>query len=445
MGHAPLTTAERTAAYKSRQKALANLARYDADKGTEREYNWVLVEEVPFYFALSAKQRLDAFRERQKAVCVTSDDVRNMFPRQDYKQTVRGEFVGPPDLRKARFDEVICDWLSISHPLREYYPPVNDGQILKIQKNGDTEWTTECWETLKCASSDTSLRIKCDGYKIMMTGNVGRFGQTDNLNGYTVSQCIEKWRGILAEYFGGRAVKKVNATTGQISIERFPAVDMTHFFGDDIEMVNRATGEIETLGTRITRCDLAGNFFTDNFAALTAMLMTRKLGQRPPKPGKFGPMWGYDSKRANWLKAKVYDKTCELEGRRTPATGATTARFEVQLGSEILKRRELHIEKNWKGLEMENVIFAEFSNEIFKEQATSNNWNDIPSRIRHYAIAWRDGEPLRSQCSSDATFYRVRKQLLEYGLDVSQPCNVMTLVRRIEVVRVMPLPARRAA
>jgi hypothetical protein len=111
-------------------------------------------------------------------------------------------------------------------------------------------------------------------------------------------------------------------------------------------------------------------------------------------------MFMASSIRTARLKPKVYDKTCELEGRRTPATGATTARFEVQLGSEILKRRELHIEKNWKGLEMENVIFAEFSNEIFKEQATSNNWNDIPSRIRHYALAWRDGDAMLSMLRS---------------------------------------------
>jgi len=325
------------------------------------------------------------------------------------------------------FNSVICDWLTISHPLRKAHPVVNDGQILRIMPDGTTVWTTECWKTLKCASSDTSLRIKCDGEKVMMTGNIGRFGQTDNLNGHTVVECIELWRQLLATYFPG----------------------ITDFFGADFQMVNRATGEVQLSGTRITRCDLAGNFYTDNFASLTQMLMTRKLGQRPPRAGKFGPMWGYDSKRANWLKAKVYDKSCELEGRRTPATGATTARFEVQLGSEILKRKGLHIADGWKNWtkekDMENVTFLEFSNQVFRDQATAESWLDIPPRLRQYAVLWRDGTPLRNQCKSEATFYRVRKALLMHGIDASQPCNVMTLVRRIEVVKVLPLPARRVA
>lgn len=325
---------------------------------------------------------------------------------------------------EIKFDSVICDWLSISHPLREAHPLVNDGQILRINKDGSTEWTQECWETFRCASSDTSLRIKCDGQKVMMTGNIGRYGQTDNLNGHTVAECLDKWRKVLADYM--------------------PAV--SGFGAPDVEMVNRVTGEVEYSGTRITRCDLAGNFFTDNFAALSAMLMTRKLGQRAPRMGKFGPMWGYDSKRANWLKAKVYDKACELEGRRTPAAGATTARFEVQFGSEILKRRGLHKFDEWeKENDMENVTFAEFANEVFLEQTTAESWCDIPPRIRQYAVLWRDGVPIENQCNNRQTKNRILRRLKEYGIDASQPCNVMTLVRRIEVVKVMPLPARRAA
>lgn len=332
-----------------------------------------------------------------------------------------------PDLVEQEvisFESVICDWLTISHPLRSEHSVINDGQILKINKDGSTEWTTECWKTLKCPSSDTSLRIKCDGRKIMLTGNIGRFGQADNLQGHTVTECLSMWQGILNEYFP----------------------KASRLFESDFEMVNRLTGEVELLGTRITRCDLAGNFYTDNFYSLSQMLMTRKLGQRPPRAGKFGPMWGYESKRANWLKAKVYDKTCEIEGRRTPATGATTARFEIQLGSEILKRRGLQDAAAWSKVDdMENIIFSEFSNEVFREQATAESWLDIPPRIRQYAVLWRDGTPLRAQCKSDATFYRIRKQLLQHGIDASQPCNVMTLVRRIEVVKVVPLNARRAA
>lgn len=373
--------------------------------------------------ALSPRERKAASRARQKALVAKLPSIlRVLKASNDSKLPVELENV--TNQAVPLFDSVICDWLSITHPLRNPHPVVNDGQILKINRDGSREWTTECWATLKCASSDTSLRIKCDGEKIMMTGNIGRFGRTDNLNGHTVIECIDLWRKLLADFF--------------------PKVQ--DFFAPDFEMVNRLTGEVQLSGTRITRCDLACNFYTDNFAALSAMLMTRKLGQRPPRAGKYGPMWGYDSKRGNWLKAKVYDKTCELEGRRTPAAGETTARFEVQLGSEILKRKGLHVASGWKeGSNMENITYLEYSNQVFREQATAESWNSIPPRLRQYAVLWRDGIPLRSQCKSDATFYRIRKALLEHGVDVSQPCNVMTLVRRIEVVKVMPLQCRRVA
>lgn len=373
--------------------------------------------------ALTSSERGKAFRAQKRLCKQLTDQAESLlFPKA--LKGVPDQLSEVFDPLAVDFDSVICDWLTISHPLRSAHPVVNDGQLMKINKDGSTEWVTECWQTLICASSDTSLRIKCDGHKIMMTGNIGRFGQSDNLSGHTVAECLAMWQKVLTEFFP-LACK---------------------LFEPDIEMINRLTGEVELTGTRITRCDLAGNFFTDNFFALSQMCMTRKLGQRPPRMGKFGPMWGYDSKRANWLKAKVYDKTCELEGRRTPATGATTARFEVQFGSEILKRRGLHIAASWQGgHEMENVIFGEFSKQVFRDQATAESWLDIPSRIRQYAVLWRDGVPLRAQCRSDATFYRIRKQLLEHGIDASQPCNVMTLVRRIEVVKVIPLPARRVA
>ena len=329
------------------------------------------------------------------------------------------------------FDSVFCDWLSISHPLREYHPIINDGRVFKILEDGTTDWVNECWKTLHCASSDTTLRIKCDGEKVMLTGNIGRYGQDNNLCGYSVAECCQLWQDVLDKYY---------PTIGKL-------------FLPDIEMLNRITGEVEHSGTRITRCDLTSNFDTDNFASLSAMLMSHQIGQHPPRSGKYGPMWGYEAKRAGWFKAKVYDKTCELEGRRTPATGATTARFEIQLGSEYLRRNNLHTISGWQGdnemsnktTTFENVIYGKFADQVFKEQATAENWLQIPPRLRHYAIMWRDGHSLRSQCGSDATFYRVRKQLLDYGVDCSQPCNIVTLVRRVEVVRIKPLNSRRSS
>ena len=71
------------------------------------------------------------------------------------------------------------------------------------------------------------------------------------------------------------------------------------------------TGDSKLLeaGTFITRIDLAGNFEVSDYAALCSAAMVRRIGQKLPMAGKYGPTWGYDAKRSNWTKAKLYDKT----------------------------------------------------------------------------------------------------------------------------------------
>jgi hypothetical protein len=417
-----LTNQEKMAARATRQKALAALLADDLLMGRVYVGEWNAPEEIVIQAGYSEKEVKRLQNQRARDLCAEYPHLLQVIKP---KKPLRVKVLEPVSSALPVFDSVICDWLTISHPLRLPHPPINDGQILKINRNGTREWITECWQTLNCPSSDTSLRIKCDGDKFLMTGNIGRFGETDNLLGLTVTECIAKWRKILTE--------------------NYPFFNVFEFFGADFEKVDPDTGLIETFGTRITRCDLAGNFYTDNYAALCAQLMTHKINRLAPRVGKYGPTWGYESQRGNWFRGKLYDKLCELSGRRTPASGETTARFEVQLGSELLKRQGLNVANGWKDKDMDNVIFAEFSNQVFKDQAKASTWTDLPPHLRTYAVMWREGIPLRNQCKSNTTFYRVLAQLREYGIDASQPCNIVTLTQRIEVIKVMPLPARRVA
>lgn len=416
-------TTEQKAAERLRKKALAALRASDESNGKPWVFEWNAPEEIALQADFSAKEIKRIQNARARELCGSMPHLLQVIkPKKAVKVTPDQVEV---EHELPKFDSVICDWLTIVHPLRGFHPPINDGQILKINRDGSREWTTECWQEIKSPSSDTSLRIKCDGQTFKMTGNIGRFGQADNAHGHTVAQCVEKWRKLLAE--------------------DYPKFNIFEFFGADFERVNTETGVIQNVGTRITRCDLAANFQTDNYAALTSNVMTHKINRLVPRLGKYGATWGYDSKRGNWFRGKVYDKTAELEGRRIPASGSTVARFEVQLGSELLKRSGVDILDGWKGKEMENVIFGRFSDQIFKSQATAESWNDVPARLRSYAILWRDGTPIRNQTNSDDSCRRVLRRLREYGIDASQPCNIQTLSRRIEVVSITPLQIRRVA
>ncbi|MCK2088644.1 phage/plasmid replication protein [Thauera aromatica] len=307
-----------------------------------------------------------------------------------------------------------CDWLTIRHdyPVERPAEPRNGGKVLKVSADGELEWESASWESIRCPSSDTSIRVKCDGKRLYASANIGRFQRGDNMQGFTVMECIERWAKVLSDL----------------------GFDL-HGFG-----TRWREGTVAEWGTHITRVDLAGNHWTSNYGSLAQGLMVRRLGQKLPQLGKYGPTWGYDAKRSNWVKAKLYDKDAEQQGKRRSGGGATTARFEVQLGSEFLKREGLDKVKGWSGGEdMGKVIYVKFAEQVFREQLSVQRWDELPARLQHWATCWREGRDIRSDLST-SQYYKVRKQLLEYGIDVGTPCNVLALTRHVQVVEVSPLP-----
>lgn len=328
-----------------------------------------------------------------------------------------------------KFGAVCCDWMSFRHEYPEPIDPKDSGRILKISADGEIEYEVQQWEQIKCPSSDTSIRVKCDGRTLRGMANIGRFGEPDNRQGLTVIQCVEKWQEVLhrlrfnVDNLGSRFNRKVENGAGQ------------GLSGDS---------KLLEAGTFLTRVDLAGNFEVSDYAALASAMMVRRIGQRLPVAGKYGPMWGYDAKRGNWAKAKLYDKTAELEGRRRPSSGATLARFEVQLGSEYLKREGLDRAIKWKGEDMAQIIYGRFADPVFRDSLSVQDWGDMPHRLRALAVLWRDGVDLRGLLSNGA-YYRSRSKLIEYGIDIGAPCNVMALTRNCRIVEVAPVSALREA
>jgi len=327
------------------------------------------------------------------------------------------------------FASVCCDWMSFRHEYAEPVEAINAGRIMKVDKDGVIEWETQQWEQIRCASSDTSIRVKCDGRTLRGMANIGRFQQSDNVTGLTVMQCVERWAEVLralgynVEGFGTRFNRKVTCGAGEA-----------------------LTGDSKLLeaGTFITRIDLAGNFEVSDYAALCSAAMIRRIGQKLPMAGRYGPTWGYESKRSNWTKAKLYDKTAEQEGKRRSGGGATLARFEVQLGSEYLKREKLDATISWKGDDMAQIIYGKFAEPVFRDSIDVQDWDELPVRLQHWATLWREGKDIRTKLSNGG-YYKVRKQLLEYGLDIGAPCNVTALTRHCRVVQVSSVSALREA
>lgn len=315
------------------------------------------------------------------------------------------------------FDPVVmCDWLSLSHRYDEPVPAWEAGRTVKIDRDGVIEWEQRSWDQIRCPSSDTSIRVRCDGRTLQVTGNIGRFQETDNLLGVSVLACVDRYAEVLAAL--------------GFSLDGFGT--------------RSRVGTIAESGTRVRRADLAGNFYCSDYSALCHAMSVRRIGQKLPLVGRFGPTWGYDSKRSNWWKAKLYDKEAELAGRRRSEGGPTTARFEVQLGQEFLKRHGLDTVMAWKEESMGDVVYGWFRDQVLREQTAVEDWSQIPPRLRTYAVLWRDGVDCRTVLSR-SQFYKTAGKLREYGIDISTACNVVALVRQSREVVVQQLSARRAA
>ena len=312
---------------------------------------------------------------------------------------------------------VFCDWLTAVHVYPEGVPSRESGRVLKVTKDGVIDWESQCWDTIRCESSDTSIRAKCDGRALRVTGNVGRFGRLSNVTGYSVGVCVDRAR-VLLENLG---------------------FDVTGFGAAGIQT------ECGRLGTVVTRVDLAGNCLVSDYPMLCQALMQRKIGKLLPKMGKYGPTWGYGAKRGGWVRCKLYDKDAEQAGRKTMSPGATMARFEVQLGREWLRVNGLDTVESWcglseGGLDMGQVIWGRFAEEAFREGADAASFKELPRALQRYAFFWKDGVDVKS-ITKPSNYYRVRKALLEYGIDVGVPCNVVALKREVKQVSVEWLTA----
>lgn len=327
--------------------------------------------------------------------------------------------IEPTAPKRGMESGVICDWLTGSHRFGEPQKAFEGGRLMKVDRDGCLEWEKGDWESVRCPSSDTSIRFQCDGQRLRFSGNFGRFGHADNVHGVGVVGAVDRVPDVLG----------------------FLDVDL-RMFGALV----KADTAMEW-GTRISRVDLAGNFEVSDYGAWCRILMMRSIGRHRPVMGKFGPTWGYASKASHWWRAKVYDKASEAAGKRVPEVGATLARFEVQLGREYLRREKLDTVGSWKGAEgddMGKIVYGRFLKELERDQAAVEDWNDIPSRLRHWAVLWRDGQDVRGMMSR-ASFYRTRVKLLEFGIDLSCEANVVALSSRRRTVEVSQRCAFREA
>jgi len=315
---------------------------------------------------------------------------------------------------------VFCDWFSAyqEHP-QGGLPRINDGAVWCVNEHGEVEWTTER-QFVQVGSFETKIRIKCDGYRVKLDGNIGRYNRPDNVFGFSVLDCIGRANDLLAR-FG------------------LPPFTQAQFNPNNGGMA---------LGAVITRVDLTKNYSTGSHkkaVRLVHYFAGQDAGRRATvkQYGDNGVTWNEGSK---YQSSKLYLKS-EALGQHCPdALGQWVreqgiARHEITLKARYLRKNNLRHIQDWQAFEngrvisMDNVIYGQFSEVLTRGSAVRTQLDDIPKRLGHLALSWQTGKDLWGSTEyCRQTKARWRKQLLPYGIDIKQPSSAVRLNTRVEII-----------
>ncbi|MFX7612794.1 phage/plasmid replication protein, II/X family, partial [Acinetobacter baumannii] len=215
---------------------------------------------------------------------------------------------------------------------------------------------------------------------------------------------------------------------------------------DPFQLANIKDGHYE-----LTRVDVNETWHLNNqkdvLAWIRAVGETAYLKHRGA--GQFSGDTAYFGKNSRRWALKCYSKGLEIlaKGHKLPPELAIPEMLEyAQKALRIegvtrqleLKRRSLHVASNWdidtaEELLLEYISKLEMSDVYMLKDDVLDS---LPPRLRLTYQAWLNGDDLKTVLPRP-TFYRYRKQILEYGVDISskspkEKSNVIPLIRVLE-------------
>lgn len=356
--------------------------------------------------------------------------------------------------------DVFCDWLTAYQDHFDgVLPVINDGFVVRFEPDAfrkSLDFATgelrPMFDATKAeytvsrrmeheGSYETKVSVRCDGRRVELSGNVGRFGRPDNLFGCKVLETIEIANTILA------------------------ALGLPPFTADAKNCMQARTDNFhKSHNCVITRVDLTSNFSAGSREAAFRVLhwmsgqgSARNSGKNPRNYGN-GVTWNEGSKRHYeklYFKADELGKHVSDEVRSYCETNGIL-RYEISLKARELADRGLQSLLGWshvteEGMRVENVVYGKFAEVLTRNQVTVTEIQDIPGKLGLIARSYLNGEnPYEAAKVGDSTRRRWRAQLIKFGVDIAQPIDVTRLTTRIRVIELQPCSApswyqRRAA
>jgi len=306
---------------------------------------------------------------------------------------------------------VFCDWAKVRFAVNEA-PEGTDYKILQCNRILGAEhpdWERNAWvqhikkpETLDefhdtSASSSVRVRYSPESGYLDIDGNLGRWGRADAVWGAGVFASV--WS------FLPTMINSKVQITSPIKMKR---IDLT--------------------------ANVAFKSATDAYAYLRWCGM-HKLHRINPRSYLTGVTWVTE----NW-SMKIYDKIVDLKRTKNKllsdkinAEVGYMLRFEITLRTDELEKYKMSYLHDWQNKdEMMAVIFTDKFNALLNRDVNVDIETEVmPARLAAAVDSWRSGRSFPAMLSdgriSRATYYRLRKDLMEYGYDISQPVDVTAL------------------
>lgn len=328
--------------------------------------------------------------------------------------------------RDDREEPFFVDWLTMRQSHLYDLPEVNCGVVFSVDTHGEVEWTTQRPSKIE-GSFETSVQVRCDGRTVMFSGNVSRFGRTDNLWGYSFGQCITRINNILQ----------------RLGLPPFTAGQK--FYRQVRHQDGHCTLRPAWTGATISRVDMTANFETgclSDARAYLAWLSTQQGNSRlkvGTHPDGETVDWGKGSRR---IYSKVYLKSAEMKKHGGPqelidyCEQVGLVRFEVTAkATQLIAMGCNHL----GGFDMKQMemLFNERAAVLTRAEHTQDDLAELPNAIRRTARDYLAGDDLLDNMS-ERTFRRHRNAILPYGIDISVPRNVVNFQPRIRVIELKP-------
>ena len=339
---------------------------------------------------------------------------------------------------------LICDWFAASQVHHHGTIRKCEGIINCVDANGELEWQN--YRAYRHEGSfDTSLRIKSDGNRVSLAGNIGRLCRADNVFGYGVDDCK-----LLA-----------NAVLEKVGLPPFSngerhVVATRNSTGDFVDQVGYT-------GAKISQIHLTRNFSTGSqrdASDFLYWLTTQKIANTETTNYKSDTV--YFGERSKFQRTKVYNKATAIkseinrlnrrnltEGNRiehlsylnklhTWSLESGLVRFETELKSRYLTQ---HYINDWAACTNATMLphYEKKGGAIMKRCENYADLSELPARAQDLYYAYMAGENLKDRHNwSTATFYRYKKLLLSVGIDISQKLNVTALKVRPRIISLTP-------